>query len=71
MALARLGQYSHKGRELYQDALLESAFRMQRPVDSITYNKDTWLFLRSSRSCGVCLSSNLAELIGGGGLQLM
>jgi len=44
---------------------------MQRPVDSVACNKNTLLCLRSSHSCGVSLSSGLAELIGGGGLQLI
>jgi len=40
---------------------------MQRPVDSVTCNKDTLLCLRSSCVCGVSLSSGLPELTGGGG----
>ena len=57
--------------ELYQDALPEDAFRMQRPVDSVACNKDALLSLRSSCSCAVSLSSGLAKLIGRGGLQLI
>jgi len=59
------------GIKRYQDELPEGAFCMQRPVDSVACNKDSLLFVRSSWSCGVSLSSGVAELICGGTLQLI
>ena len=67
----RSGLHSHGGIERYQDGLSEGAFRMQWPVDSVTWNKDTLLCLRSSCSGDVSLSSGLAEPISREGLQLI
>jgi len=61
--------YSYKRIEAYRDALNEGPSPMQRAVDRVACNKDTLWCLRSLCSCAVSLSSGLADLIGGGGLQ--
>ena len=50
---------SNGGIGRYQDALSEGVFRMQRRVDSVACNKDTFLCLRSSCLCPVSLPSGV------------